>query len=71
MTNNRQEEFKNKLFALLREYDVTMDVNISHRNFETSVNGIHFSGGRTSYNEKTHEARQEIDFDVDNSEDGT
>jgi hypothetical protein len=68
--NNRQAEFKNKLFALLREYDVTMEVEVSYRNWETSVDGIHFSGGHISHDEKTWEMHQEIDFNVGNYENG-
>ena len=70
MTDNRQEEFKNKLFALLREYDVTMEVEITTRNWETRVDGIRFSGGHISYNEKTWAPQEEINFNVGNYEDG-
>ena len=41
MTNNRQEEFKNKLFALLREYNVEMEVEMEGDYYNTVV-GINF-----------------------------
>lgn len=37
-----EEEFKEKLFALLREYDVEMSVEESTRGYYTEVDGIGF-----------------------------
>jgi hypothetical protein len=42
MTNNRQEQFKNKLFALLREYDVEMQVEEKTMHWECYADGISF-----------------------------
>ena len=42
MTNNRQEEFKNKLLALLHEYDVEMQVEEKTRHWECYADGISF-----------------------------
>lgn len=39
---DRQEEFKQRLLALLREYDVEMSVEESSRGYYTVAEGINF-----------------------------
>jgi len=42
MTNNRQEEFKNKLLHLLHEYDVDMQVEEKTQDYQSYADGISF-----------------------------
>lgn len=64
----RQDEFKEKLFALLREYDVEMKAEEGHCGYSVTIEGISFwSDAKYKDGEKTQEP---IDFMVGVWEDG-
>ena len=54
------EEFQEKLFALLREYDVEMSVAESHHGFASSVDGVAFYS-MPKWNEAGDMVTEEID----------
>ena len=64
----RQDEFKEKLFALLREYDVEMKAEEGYSGYATTVEGISFwSDAKWVDGEKV---RDQIDFMLGTWEDG-
>lgn len=65
----RQEEFKQKLFALLREYDVVMKVEEGYRRYSTTVEGISFWSD-PKWDKDGEQIREPIDFQIGPWEDG-
>ena len=65
----RQDEFKGKLFALLREYDVEMKAEEGWCGYATTVEGISFWSD-AKYNSDGDKIRDTIDFMVGQWEDG-
>ena len=65
----RQEEFKEKLFALLREYDVEMKVEEGYSGYSTTVEGISF-WSETKWDKDGEQVREMIDFTLGALEDG-
>jgi hypothetical protein len=65
MANNRQEEFKNKLFSLLREYNVEMQVEEEYKGYCSNPNGISFFAYGV-YDENSDKIDEGIDFKVGN-----
>lgn len=65
----RQEQFKSELFALLRKYQVEMEVVVSSRSYNTSVDGISFYSF-AQYDEDGECIADTIDFQVGCWEDG-
>lgn len=66
---SRQEEFKQKLFALLREYDVEMRAEEGWCGYATTVDGISFWGD-AKYDVNGEVIQETIDFMVGVWEDG-
>lgn len=67
--NNRQTEFKNKLFALLREYDVEMRVEEENIGYSSIPDGISFYSIPV-WDENHNQIHPAIDFKVGNYENG-
>jgi hypothetical protein len=67
--NNRQEEFKNKLFALLREYNVEMEVHEHNNGYSSIADGISFYS-YSVWDESYNQIHPAIDFKVGNYENG-
>jgi len=65
MTNNRQEEFKNKLLALLHEYDVEMQVEENTKHYQSYADGVGFYSC-AKYDKNGNEIEGTIDFKLDN-----
>jgi len=63
------KEFKDKLFALLREYDVEMHVEEDTSGYATVVEGINFFS-YTKYGSDGEIERESIDFTIGAWEDG-
>ena len=65
---SRQDEFKEKLFALLREYDVEMKAEEGHCGYSVTIEGISFwSDAKYKDGEKV---RDMIDFMIGPRVDG-
>ena len=69
MTDNRQEEFKNKLFALLREYNVEMQVEEDNKGYGSIPDGVSFFSPSV-WDENFNQIHPVIDFKVGNYENG-
>ena len=67
--NQREQEFQDKLFALLREYNVEMTVEESVKGYYTSVDGINFHGYQT-YDREGNEIEPAIDITLGTWENG-
>lgn len=65
----RQEEFKSKLFALLREYNVEMSVREDFQRWDTQVVGIEFYANPT-WDADGNTTEEGINFTVGTWEDG-
>jgi hypothetical protein len=66
---NRQEEFKQKFFALLREYNVTMEVVEEFCGYNTYASGVEFFS-YTEWDENGDVKHESIDFKVGRSVNG-
>ena len=66
---SRQEEFEDKLFALLREYDVEMEVATTIVGYTEVVNGINFFSYPV-YDENGDKIHDMIDLTIGTWEDG-
>jgi hypothetical protein len=65
----RAEEFKAKLFALLREYDVEMRAEEGWCGYATTVEGISFYSS-PKWDKDGEKVQDEIDFQLGTWEDG-
>lgn len=65
MTDNRQEEFKNKLLALLHEYDVEMQVEENTKHYQSYADGISFYSC-AKYDRNLNLIESVIDFKLGN-----
>ena len=63
------KEFKDKLFALLREYDVEMSVEEDTSGYQSVVTGINFFS-YTKYRGDGTIERESVDFTIGAWEDG-
>lgn len=70
MTNNPlEQEFKSKLFALLREYNVTMEVVERSVDWATVVDGVNFYASPT-WDKDGNVIAPGIDLTIGKYEDG-
>jgi hypothetical protein len=66
--NQRQDEFKNKLYALLREYNITVEVQERYVGYAYLVDGINFYAP-PEYNADCNLIHNGIDFNLGNYSD--
>ena len=67
--NQREQEFQDKLFALLREYNVEMRVEESTNGYYTAAYGINFFA-YTTYDREGNEIEPAIDITLGTCENG-
>ncbi len=67
--NKATREFKAKLFALLREYDVEMQVEENTSGYSSEATGVNFFA-YTQYDDDGKVKRETIDFTIGTWEDG-